>query len=107
MRRRLLLGRALMSLPKVALLDEPTSGLDVYHAVHVRNAIKEFCRMHDITVLLSSHNMLEVEYMSDRIGFINKGVIVAIGTPEELKKAYSASNLEEAFVKAVEMHEKA
>ena len=107
MRRRLLLARALMSTPKVALLDEPTSGLDVYHAVHVRNVIKEFCRKHGITVLLSSHNMLEVEYMSDRIAFINKGVIVAVGTAEELKARYSASNLEEAFVRAVETYEEA
>jgi len=102
MRRRLALARTLMVKPKLAILDEPTSGLDVYASVNVRDSIRKFVKETGNTVLLSSHNMLEVEYLCDRVAFISKGKIIAIGSPNELKEKYGASNLEEAFVKAVE-----
>ncbi len=102
MKRRLLLAIALMTKPKLAILDEPTSGLDVYASVHVRRMIKDYVRDTGSAVILSSHNMLEVEYLCDRIAFINRGVVVAEGSPRELIEKYSVSNLEEAFVKAVE-----
>jgi ABC-2 type transport system ATP-binding protein len=101
MKRRLLLARTLMVRPKLAILDEPTSGLDVTHAFHLRNIIKSYSKDHDTTVLLSSHNMLEVEYLCDRVAFINNGRIAEIGSPVELKSRHSASNLEEAFVRVV------
>jgi len=101
MKRRLTLARALMVKPKLAILDEPTVGLDVYAAVTLRNTIKRYVKETGNTVLFSSHNMLEVEYLCDRIAFINKGVIVAEGSPRELKDKFGVSNLEEAFVKAM------
>lgn len=99
--RRLLVARTLMMKPKIALLDEPTSGLDVLHALYIRNVIRNYAKKFGTTVLLSSHNMLEVDYLCDRVAIINKGRIIAIGNPEELKKKYSAANLEEVFAKAV------
>ena len=99
MKRRLLVARALMIKPKLAVLDEPTSGLDVVHSFHVRNIIKRYVEEFGVTVLLSSHNMLEVEYLCDRVALINKGKIVAEGSPEGLKSEYNAENLEEVFVK--------
>ncbi|MEB3760221.1 MAG: ABC transporter ATP-binding protein [Desulfurococcales archaeon] len=101
MKRRLLLASTLMTRPKLAILDEPTSGLDVYHSVLMRKAIKNYVKETGASVLLSSHNMLEVEYLCDRVAFIDKGQIIAIGTPEELKQQFNASNLEEAFINAV------
>ncbi len=101
MRRRLALARTLMVRPKLAILDEPTSGLDVYSSINVRKVIKEFVKKTGSSVLLSSHNMLEVEYLCDRVAFIANGKIVSIGTPKELKEFFGAENLEEAFVKAV------
>jgi ABC-2 type transport system ATP-binding protein len=101
MKRRLLLARTLMNLPKLALLDEPTSGLDVQHAVQIRKIIKDYREKYGITIILSSHNMLEVEYLCDRVAFINDGSIVSIGTPKELLEKYNADNLEDAFLKAV------
>lgn len=98
MKRRLLVARALMSKPKLAVLDEPTSGLDVLHAYHVRETIKQYIKAHEVTVLLSSHNMLEVEHLCDRVSLINKGKIMVEGTPAELKTEYKAANLEEVFV---------
>jgi len=99
MKRRLLLARTLMVKPKLAILDEPTSGLDVVHAYHIRRVIRDFVKSYGVTVILSSHNMLEVEYLCDRVAFINNGRIIAEGTPKKLKEAYEAENLEEAFAK--------
>jgi ABC-2 type transport system ATP-binding protein len=101
MKRRLLVARALMTKPKLAVLDEPTSGLDVLHAYHVREIIKKYVKEHGVTVLLSSHNMLEVEHLCDRVALINKGKIVAEGKPQELKEKYETTNLEEVFAKVV------
>jgi ABC-2 type transport system ATP-binding protein len=101
MKRRLLVARALMLKPKLAVLDEPTSGLDVLHSYHVRDIIRRYVKEHGVTVLLSSHNMLEVEYLCDRVALINKGKIVAEGKPQELKEKYQTTNLEEVFAKVV------
>jgi len=101
MKRRLLVARALMNRPKLAILDEPTSGLDVLHAYHVREIIKRYVQEHDVTVLLSSHNMLEVEHLCDRVALLNKGKIVAEGKPQELKEKFQGANLEEVFAKVV------
>ena len=98
MKRRLLVARALMNKPKLAILDEPTSGLDVLHAYHVREIIKQYAKGHKVTVLLSSHNMLEVEQLCDQVALINKGKIIVEGTPSELKSRHKAANLEEVFV---------
>jgi ABC-2 type transport system ATP-binding protein len=101
MKRRLLVARALMNKPKLAVLDEPTSGLDVLHSFHVREVIKQYVKKYGVTVLLSSHNMLEVEYLCERVALINRGKIVAEGSPEELKTENRVENLEEVFAKVV------
>jgi len=101
MKRRLLVARALMSKPKLTVLDEPTSGLDVLHSYHVRDIIKRYVRDNGVTVLLSSHNMLEVEHMCDRVALVSKGQIVAEGKPAELKERFASPNLEEVFAKVV------
>ncbi|WP_457753039.1 ABC transporter ATP-binding protein [Thermococcus sp.] len=101
MTRKLLLARALMVMPKLAILDEPASGLDIVNAYEIRQTIKRFAREEGVTFLISSHNMLEVEFLCDRVALINKGVIVEVGTPKELKEKYNAENLEEVFMKAV------
>jgi len=100
MARKLLVARALMIDPKLAILDEPTSGLDVLNAQEIRKVIKKTVSQ-GTTVLLSSHNMLEVELMCDRIALIDKGKIVETGTPSELKRKYESANIEEVFVRVV------
>lgn len=101
MKRRLLVARALMTRPKLAILDEPNSGLDVLHSVHVRNLIKRYAKEHKVTILLSSHNMLEVEYLCDRVALVNNGRVILEGEPSELKTKYKAVNLEEVFGQVV------
>lgn len=98
MTRKILLARTLMIKPKLAILDEPTSGLDMINAMEIRNIIREFSKQ-GMAVLLSSHNMLEIEFLSDRVAIIDKGEIREIGTSDELKKKYEAKNLEEVFIK--------
>lgn len=100
MKRRLLLGRALMMKPKLAILDEPTSGLDVVHAYHVRQIIKDYSDKRGVTILLSSHNMLEVEYLCHRVALLDEGKVIAMGKPEKLKEEYEAENLEQVFMEA-------
>ncbi|HEC75754.1 MAG TPA: ABC transporter ATP-binding protein [Thermoplasmatales archaeon] len=100
MTRRLLVARALMNSPKLAILDEPTTGLDVINAQEIRKIIQKIAK-DGTTVLLSSHNMLEIEFLCDRIALINEGKIIEEGNPEELKRKYSARNIEEVFTEVV------
>ncbi|MCL7385092.1 MAG: ABC transporter ATP-binding protein [Thaumarchaeota archaeon] len=103
MKRRLLVARALMNKPKLAILDEPTSGLDVIHSYHVREIIKKYVKDYGVTVILSSHNMLEVEHVCDKVALINKGKVIAEGTPRELEEKFESENLEEVFAKVVKL----
>lgn len=100
MMRRLLISRAIMTEPKFAIMDEVTSGLDVMNAHDIRELIRKIAKS-GVTVLLSSHNMYEVESLCDRVAMINKGEIIMQGTPSELLEKYDAKNLEEVFIKGV------
>ena len=98
--RKLLLSRAVMTNPALAILDEPTSGLDVINALEIRKMIKDLANK-GMSFLISSHNMLEIEYVSDRVGIIAKGHLLVTGTCDELKSRYNANNLEEVFERVV------
>jgi ABC-2 type transport system ATP-binding protein len=99
MSRKVLLARAVMTRPTLTILDEPTSGLDIINAREIRTTIRSLTQT-GTAVLLSSHNMLEIEYLSDRVGIIHEGTLHETGTAAALKKKYDAPNLEEVFVKA-------
>ncbi|MBN1682239.1 ABC transporter ATP-binding protein [Candidatus Bathyarchaeota archaeon] len=103
MKRRLAIARTLMIKPQLAILDEPTVGLDVIQAYHIRRIIKEFTQKMGVTVLLSSHNMLEVEYLCDKVALINEGIVITEGTPLEIKTKYDSDNLEQAFMEATQL----
>lgn len=98
MTRKLLLARTVMTAPRLAILDEPTSGLDVINGLELRERIKELARG-GMSVLLSSHNMLEIEFLSDRVALIADGRIHDTGTPADLKAKYDAENLEQVFAR--------
>jgi ABC-2 type transport system ATP-binding protein len=85
MKARLALARALLKDPPVLLLDEPTLGLDIPSARRIRSLVKDLARREGKAVLYTSHNMLEVEQVCDRVVLMDKGIVVAEGTPEELK----------------------
>ena len=70
-------------------------------AYHIREIVKRYVKEHGVTVLLSSHNMLEVEYLCNRVALVNKGKLVVEGEPKALKTKYNSENLEEVFAKVV------
>lgn len=87
MRQRLMISRAFINKPRVLFLDEPTDGLDPVTAAAIRKTIKEEA-VRGAAVLLTTHNMLEADELSDRVAFINEGEIVALDTVENLKLKY-------------------
>jgi len=84
MRRRLLLAMALISDPDILFLDEPTSGLDVMSARMIRSLLLKL-KEQGKTIILTTHNIDEAGMLCDRVAIMNRGRIVARGTPEELK----------------------
>lgn len=100
MMRRLLIARAIMPNPRLAIMDEVTSGLDVINAYEIREVIRSIAST-DVTIIMSSHNMFEVDMLCDRVGLIDQGNLILLGTPEELKERFGVDTLEEVFVKAV------
>ena len=86
MRRRLELGRGLIHYPKVLFLDEPTVGLDPQTRDHIWTYIKELKQSHDITIVLTTHYMDEADRLSNRIGIIDHGKLIALDTPPKLKE---------------------
>jgi ABC-2 type transport system ATP-binding protein len=89
MRQKIILSRALLPMPKLLILDEPTTGLDPASANELRTLIKTINSENGITILLTSHNMHEVEELCDKTAIINHGKIVAIGKTVELIKSVS------------------
>ena len=99
MTRKLLVASALMTEPELAILDEVTTGLDVRNARRVRDIIDDYPD-DGRSVLLSSHDMLEVSYLCDRVALLNEGEVVGVGTPAELRERFGGENLEDAFLEA-------
>lgn len=86
MRVKLMLIRALIHNPDILILDEPTLGLDVESARNVRMLLRELVDRAKKTILFTSHNMQEVEMLCDRMAVINRGKIIFLGTPRELRE---------------------
>ncbi|MFX1465339.1 MAG: ATP-binding cassette domain-containing protein [Promethearchaeota archaeon] len=100
LKQRVKLIKTLLNDPKLLLLDEPTLGLDVDIARKIRAYIQELSDEKEMTILLTSHNMHEADELCDEIALIDKGQIVSIGTPDELKKQISEfESLELSFSK--------
>jgi ABC-2 type transport system ATP-binding protein len=96
---RVSLAKALLNDPKILFLDEPTASLDPDIADKTRSMLKTIRAQSGLTILYTSHNMREMEEMSDRIIFLNKGEIISTGTPAEIMKRYQGEDLEEVFLK--------
>ena len=96
---RLSLAKAFLTSPKVLFLDEPTASLDPDIAAKTRSLIQEIRRTSGMTVLYTSHNMREMEEMSDRIIFLQRGRVIAEGTSAAIKARYGETDLEEVFLK--------
>ncbi|MDX1410572.1 MAG: ABC transporter ATP-binding protein [Nitrospirales bacterium] len=96
---RLTLAKAVMTRPKVLLLDEPTASLDPDITQKIKAFLKEHRRSENLSILYTSHNMREMEEMSDRIIFLQRGGIVAEGTAQQIVERFGQRDLEEVFLK--------
>ena len=97
MLRKLNLMIALVGDPKIAFLDEPTVGMDA----RTRRKTWKFIgslKQENKTVILTTHYIEEAEALSDRVGILDYGKLVELGSPDELMERYDAKNLEEVFL---------
>lgn len=96
---RLTLAKAFLTEPRLLFLDEPTASLDPDIAYKIRSLLKEERRSSGLSILYTSHNMREMEEMSDRIIFLQRGRLVAEGTAQAIVDRFGKSDLEEVFLK--------
>lgn len=101
--QKVAIARAFLSSPMLLLMDEPTTGLDPQSKRDVQTFVKRLREEHDTTILLTTHDMQEAEELCDRVAILDKGKIVALGTPDELKRSYADNgdipSLETVFLK--------
>lgn len=97
--RRLSIAMALICEPKILFLDEPTLGLDVIARHELWKTI--YSIKGKVTIILTTHYMEEAEALSDRIGVMKNGKLLATGTAEELKQKSNAENFENAFINII------
>jgi len=100
MQQKVALARALLTAPVLLLLDEPTTGLDPRSKLEVQEFVREIRVIHDATILLCTHDMAEADTLADRVGIIDRGKLLALKTPDALKRHYGAASIEEAFFAA-------
>jgi ABC-2 type transport system ATP-binding protein len=98
MRRRLEIARGLLHTPKVLFLDEPTLGLDPQSRNQMWTHVKSLNETDNVTVFLTTHYMDEADRVANRIGIVDHGRLVAIGSARELKDQTDTGSLEEAFL---------
>ncbi len=95
---RVALAKALLNSPRVLLMDEPTASLDPDSAERIRDYLIDYQKNSGATLLLASHNMLEVERLCDRVYILRRGRVAAAGTPKELLARYGRETLEQVFI---------
>ena len=98
-KNRVSLAKSLINKPEILFLDEPTASLDPDIGDFVRSYIQEYRSKNQVTILLASHNMNEVERLCDSIIMMKKGKIIDRGTCKEIIKKHGRNNLEETFLK--------
>jgi ABC-2 type transport system ATP-binding protein len=107
--QRTLIGivRSTLHQPRLLVLDEPTASLDPDVAQRVRAGLLELAAENGTALLMTSHDMSDVEQVCERVVFLSHGRIVADGTPEEVAQAYGRGDLEGVFLHLAERHESA
>ena len=98
-KNRVSLAKSLINEPKLLLLDEPTASLDPDIGDFIRGYLENYKKKNNVTILLASHNMSEVERLCDEVIMMKNGSLVDEGTCDQLIKKHGRSNLEETFLK--------
>lgn len=99
-KRRLSIAVALVSKPQILFLDEPTLGLDVFARRELWSIIQKLKKT--VTIVLTSHYLEEIEKLCDRVAILSKGILLKVGTVEEIKQLTGATTFENAFITLVE-----
>ena len=99
---RLCLAKALINDPQMLLLDEPTAGLDPEIARKTRQLLVSLSRQKGLSVIYTSHNLWEMQEVSDRVLFLKKGEVILEGEGRDVLGSYEAGSLEELFFKVIE-----
>ena len=100
MQQKVSLARALLTSPVLLLLDEPTTGLDPRSKLEVQDFIREVRTLHDATILLCTHDMIEAETLADRVGLLDRGELLFLEPVDDVKERFGVDTLEEAFFAA-------
>jgi ABC-2 type transport system ATP-binding protein len=95
---RVALAKALINRPELLLLDEPTASLDPDTADWIRQHLETYRKAHGATILLASHNMLEVERLCDRVIIMKRGRIEDDDTPQQIMARYNRTTMEDVFL---------
>src|SRR3989442_2910027 len=98
--QKVALARALLTSPVLLLLDEPTTGLDPRSKLEVQDFIREVRAIHDTTILLCTHDLVEAEILAERIGILDDGELLCLESAEEIKQRYSVDTLEQTIFAA-------
>ncbi len=98
MQQKVAIARAFLTAPTLLLLDEPTTGLDIRSKREVQTFVRDLRDEHDATIVLTTHDLDEAERLSDRIGILHDGRLVAEGTADELRARHGATALEDVFM---------
>lgn len=93
MRRRLEIARGILHKPKILFLDEPTLGLDPRSRESMWEYIRKLVQEEKITIILTTHYMEEADFLCDRIGILDRGKIIALDTPSQLKEIVSGNDI--------------
>jgi ABC-2 type transport system ATP-binding protein len=98
--QRTLIGivKSTMHRPRLLVLDEPTASLDPDVALRVRTGLQDLCRDEGTALLITSHNMLEIERLCERVVFLSDGKVIADDTPDEVVARFGSADLEEVFL---------
>jgi ABC-2 type transport system ATP-binding protein len=105
MQQKVAIARALLTSPVLLLLDEPTTGLDPRSKKDVQRMVLTLREEHDATVVLTTHDMDEADRLCDRLAVLDRGKVIALDTPDQLKKA--GGSMEDVFMRLTTDEEEA
>ena len=106
MKQRLAIARAFLNNPKIVILDEPTNGLDPQGVIEIRNIIRYLAKTENVTFIVCSHILSEVQNLCNRISIINNGEILVEGNTEDLIKKSNCKCLEEYYLRVLGLEDK-
>lgn len=98
MKRKVLVARALVMDPDLIFLDEPTTGIDILGARTVRTVLKKLSKELHKTIIMTTHDLTDIEELCDRVGIMVRGKLAAIGRPDDLEQQFRKADIEDIYI---------